>query len=232
MPKFAVVLAAAGRSSRFGTTYHKKPFVDLQGRPVWVRALEPFANHPDVVQLLLVLSPDDQDWFKEQFRPFLAQRPIELVAGGHERADSVQNALSRVRHDVDFVAVHDAARPLVTRALIDAVFEAALQTGAAIPACPISSTIKRVHNGAIVETVSRDNLWGAQTPQVFDRQILLQAYAGRNNFAATDEAQLVERTGHAVAIVECSALNLKITTQTDLLLAEALLEVMPNHSSF
>jgi len=232
MPKFAVILAAAGRSSRFGTSHHKKPFVDLQGRPVWVRALEPFANHPDVVQSLVVVSPDDRDWFKEQFHSFLTQMHVELVAGGQERADSVQNALIHAREDVDFIAVHDAARPLITRTLIDAVFESALQTGAAIPACPISSTIKRVHNGAIRETVSRENLWGAQTPQVFDRQILLQAYAKRGSFVATDEAQLVERTGHAVAIVECSALNLKITTQTDLLLAEALLGVMPNHSTF
>lgn len=224
MPAFAVILAAAGKSVRFGDAQRKKPFIELKGRPVWVRAIEPLTNHPNVVQSLVVVSPDDLDWFKEKFRPNLAFMNVDIVAGGTERADSVQNALAHVRADVDFVAVHDAARPLLTKQWIDAVFAAAIKSGAAIPASPISNTIKRVHRGSIVETVPREHLWGAQTPQVFNRKLLVEAYARRDGFAATDEAQLVERIGHPVSVVECSPFNIKITTQEDFRLAEALLE--------
>jgi 2-C-methyl-D-erythritol 4-phosphate cytidylyltransferase len=227
MPQFAVILAAAGRSSRFNDSHRKKPFVELRNRPVWVRALEPFTNHPDVVQVLVVVSPEDLDWFKEKFRANLAFMNVELVAGGAERADSVQNALRRVRDDVDFVAVHDAARPLIVKAWIEAIFQAAMKSGAAIPAVPISSTLKRGREGLIVETVSRDHLWAAQTPQVFDRRLLMEAFEKRDGFPATDEAQLVERIGHAVTLVETSPLNIKITTQEDFRMAEALLDVLP-----
>lgn len=227
MPKFAVILPAAGRSTRFGEPRRKKPFVELQGRPVWVRAAELFANRDDVVQTLIVVAPDDIDFFKEKFQANLAFMAVEIVAGGKERADSVRNALARVRADVDFVAVHDAARPLLVKKWIDTLFVAAEDHGAAIPAAPISSTIKRVDNGRISETVPRRNLWAAQTPQVFRRQLLLDAYAKWDGSEATDEAQLVEQLGHPVAVVEGSPMNIKITTQEDFKMAEALLSALP-----
>jgi 2-C-methyl-D-erythritol 4-phosphate cytidylyltransferase len=230
MPKFAVILPAAGRSSRFGESRRKKPFIELKGRPVWVRALEPFISHDDVVQAVVVVSPDDREWFEEKFRPNLAFMNITLVEGGGTRADSVQNGLARVQADVDFVAVHDAARPLIVKKWVDAVFEAAARTGAAIPACRIPSTVKRVADGTIVETVPREDLWAAQTPQVFARQLLLDAFAQRGDFVPTDEAQLVERLGQPVSIVECSPVNLKITTQEDFRMAEVLLEALPKES--
>jgi len=231
MPKFAVILAAAGNSTRFGNARRKKPFIELKGRPVWVRAIEPFLAHPDVVQSLVVVSPSEIDWFKEQFRANLAFMNLEVVPGGKERTDSVRNGLERVLPDVDFVAVHDAARPLITRQWIDAVFEAASASGAAIPAVPISSTIKRVQGKTILETVPRDQLWSAQTPQVIARQTLLEAYAQRSGPIATDEAQLVEQLGKTVTIVETSPVNLKITTQTDFRMAEALLSILPKEKN-
>jgi len=232
LPKFAVILAAAGKSTRFGNPQRKKPFIELKGRPVWVRALEPFTKRPDVAQRIVVVSPDDMDWFKEKFRPNLAFMAVELVAGGRERADSVQNALAHVSEEIDYVAIHDAARPLVSSQCIEAVFAAAIDKGAAIPASPISSTIKRVENGMILETVPREQLWGAQTPQVFQRQLLLQAYAQRNNFVATDEAQLVERLGQPVSVVESSPINMKITTQDDFRMAEVLIDKLPASTPF
>ncbi len=227
MASFAVILAAAGKSSRFGKSNRKKPFLELKGRPIWVRALEPFIARDDVQQVLISIAPDDLDWFKDQFRANLAFMNVELVAGGAERADSVQNALSRVRNDIDFVAVHDAARPLLTKADVNKVFSAAEKHGAAIPACPVVSTLKRVQGGNIVETVPRADLWQAQTPQTFRRELLLRAYAQRKGFQATDEAQLVERLGEPVHIVECPAMNLKITTQEDFRMAEVLLDAIP-----
>ena len=193
----------------------KKPFQELNGRAVWWRALEPFVSRPDVVQRIIALSPEDLDWFREEYRENLAGLNLELIEGGRERADTVQRALSRVRADVDFIAVHDAARPLLTTECIDAVFRAAAHTGAAIPATPVSSTLKRVTpDGHLVQTVPREGLWAAQTPQVFRRQLLLDAYAQRGDFQPTDEAQLVERLGHPISVVECSPMNLKITIES------------------
>ena len=227
MPKFAVILPAAGKSSRFANQ-RKKVFIELKGRPVWVRTVEQFVNRDDVVQTILVVSPDDLECFKDKFRANLAFMDLEIVVGGAERADSVKNALARVRSDVDFVAVHDAARPLIVKEWIDNIFKAAAQHDAAILATPVTSTLKRADKDQCIEsTVSRTNLWAAQTPQVFRRQLLLDAYAKQGNLQPTDEAQLVEQLGHPIKIVPGSALNMKITTPEDFRIAEHLLDALP-----
>jgi 2-C-methyl-D-erythritol 4-phosphate cytidylyltransferase len=138
------------------------------------------------------------------------------------------NALARVRADIDFVAVHDAARPLIVKEWITKVFQAAEQHGAAMLATPITSTLKKVGaDNVIVETVPRNNLWAAQTPQVFRRQLLMEAYAKRGTLQPTDEAQLVEQIGHPIHVVEGSPLNIKITSQDDFRMAEHLLDALP-----
>ena len=236
MSRFAVILPAAGQSTRFSAQHRKKPFVELKGRPVWVRTAEHFVNRQDVAQTIIVVSPDDLDWFKEKFHPNLAFMEIEIVTGGKERADSVQNALAQIKPDVDFVAVHDAARPLLTAKWIDAVFKEAEKSGAAIPGIPITSTLKRVKSNSgghlIKETVSREELWQAQTPQVFRRELLIEAYAKRGKKNATDEASLIEQLGHPVAVVLGSAMNIKITTPEDFRIAEALVDALPKDDFF
>ena len=228
MAKFAVILPAAGRSTRFAANKRKKPFIELKGRAVWLRTVEHFVNREDVVQTVIAVAPDDLEWFKEKFRPNLAFMNIDIVAGGAERADTVQNALTHVRPDAEFVAVHDAARPLLAKEWIDRVFAAAEKSGAAILGVRVTSTLKRVaQDGMIQETVSREGLWEAQTPQVFRRQLLLDAYAQRGKLNATDEARLVEEFGHKVTVVEGSPMNLKITTGEDFKMAEALLDALP-----
>lgn len=233
MSKFAVIVAAAGSSSRFGSTSTRenKVFVELKGRAVWLRSVEAFINRDDVVQTIAVISPADMGWFKEKFAANLAFLNLELVEGGAERAVSVQNALEKVQSDVDFVAVHDAARPLITKPSIDAVFAAAKEVGAAVLTTPISSTVKRVDDNTIVETVDRASLYAAQTPQVFRRSLLLEAYAQRDGQTATDESSLVEQLGHPVRAVVGSPLNIKITTQEDLRMAAALLDVLPRENA-
>lgn len=236
MASFAVILAAAGKSSRFqskgatllGSGPQKKPFMDLKGRAVWVRSAEIFSNREDVKQLIISVAPDDIDWFKQKFRPNLAFMEIEIVPGGAERADSVQNALARVKPDIDYVAIHDAARPLITDKWVGELFAAAEKHQAVIPAVRVSSTLKRAgKDRQIQETVDRTDLWAAQTPQVFQRQLLLDAYARRGDFQPTDEAQLVEHLGEPVTIVEGSPLNQKITTAADFRMAEALVNALP-----
>lgn len=228
MAGFAVILPAAGKSTRFQMQKRKKTFIDLKGRAVWLRAAELFVNRDDVVQTLVVVSPEDLDWFKEKFAPNLAFMNVEIVPGGAERADSVRNALARVRHEAEFVAVHDAARPLLVAEWIDRVFRAAEKSGAAILATPVTSTLKRARaDQTIEETVSRAGLWAAQTPQVFRRELLLEAYARQGTLQPTDEAQLVEQLGVPIALVEGSPLNFKITTNDDFRLAEVALDALP-----
>ena len=228
MAKFAVILPAAGKSTRFSAQKRKKPFVELKERPIWVRAAEQFVNREDVVQTLIAVSPEDEEWFKEKFRPNLAFMNVDIVVGGAERADTVQNALARVRPEADFVAVHDAARPLIVKEWIDRVFQAAEKSGAAILATRVAGTLKRVRDDlSIHETVSRTALWEAQTPQVFRRQLLLDAYAKRGNLNATDEAQLVENLGQIVTVVEGSPMNFKITTNDDFRMAESVVNALP-----
>jgi len=232
MPKFSVILPAAGKSSRFGKSRAKKVFTPLKERAVWLRAAEHFADREDVAQTIVVISPEDEEYFREKFRPNLAFMDVEVVTGGAERADSVENGLACVKSEIEFVAVHDAARPLLAKRWIDDVFAKAAETGAAILAHKVAATLKRVdEQQCITETVSREHLWEAQTPQVFRKSLLQKAYAQRDEMMATDEAQLVEQTGQRVSIVPCSAMNLKITTQDDMKMAEQLLAVVPKEKT-
>ena len=245
MATFAVILPAAGKATRFQAgagpalslwdrPADNKVFASLLDKPVWQWSLSPFLKRDDVVQRIVVVHPDMLDWFKEKFGPMLMVQEIEVVAGGAERADSVLSGLNRVRPEVEFVAVHDAARPVLDAKSIDRVFAKAVETGAAILAQPINATLKRVEpgqsstgEGRIIETVPRDRLWGAQTPQVFRADLLRKAYqksAGRA--AATDEAQLVEQSGTPVHVVAGSPLNIKITLREDLEFAKFALESM------
>jgi 2-C-methyl-D-erythritol 4-phosphate cytidylyltransferase len=225
---FAVILPAAGRSSRFRDKYYKKPFVPLANRAVWLHSAEKFLNRDDVKQVIIVISPEDREEFDAKFSANVMILGVQVVEGGTERADSVMNALARVKPEIDFVCVHDAARPCIADEWITKVFQAAEKSGAAIVATPINGTIKRVKSDhTIQETVPREGLWEAQTPQVFRRQLLIDAYARRGNFVATDESSLVERLGHSVTVVPGSPINLKITTQEDLRLAEHSLKALP-----
>jgi len=226
--KFAVIVPAAGRSSRFRDKHYKKPFATLSGRAVWLHSAERFLNRDDVVQLILVIAREDRDDFHFKFASNVAVMGIEVVEGGAERADSVEAALAKVKPEADFVCVHDAARPCLVDEWIDKIFAAAEHSGAAIFAIPVAGTLKRVDKEhRIEETVSRGGLWEAQTPQVFRRELLVEAYAQREGFAATDDAQLVERLGRPVTVVPGSPVNLKITTREDLRLAEQALKALP-----
>jgi 2-C-methyl-D-erythritol 4-phosphate cytidylyltransferase len=228
MPRFGVILAAAGQSSRFQDANYKKPFAPLAGRPVWLHAAEKFIDRDDVKQVVVVVSPDDRQAFVEKFGANLAFMGITLAEGGATRAESVRNGLEKLDAEIDMVAIHDAARPCLAAAWIDRVFAAGVRTGAAILAIPVVGTLKRVGpDHLITETVDRTGLWEAQTPQVFSREILVRAYAAARDGAATDEAALVERIGQPVTVVPGSPINLKITSREDLRLAEQALKALP-----
>lgn len=228
MATYAIILPAAGASSRFRDPAYKKPFAPLGGRAVWLHSAHRFMQRDDVKQLVVTISAEDREYFEMKFTSDVAILGIDVTEGGRERADSVQRGLAKVREEIDFVCVHDAARPCLSDLWIDAVFAQAKKTGAAILAVPLTETIKRVEkNKTIAETVARDHLYTAQTPQVFRRDWLVEAYTQRGSKPVTDDAQLVEQAGHPVAVVEGSPLNVKITTKDDLRLAEQIMKVLP-----
>jgi 2-C-methyl-D-erythritol 4-phosphate cytidylyltransferase len=230
MSKFAVILLAAGQSRRFKDNHYKKPFVPLANRAVWLHSAERFVNRPDVSQVILAISPEDREDFQMKFASNVMILGIDVVEGGRERSDSVEAALKKVKPEIDFIAVHDAARPCLADIWIDELFAKAEKTGAAILARPVDATLKRSSGDkkTISETLDRRDTWEAQTPQVFAREMLLDAYAARGDFKPTDDAQMVEHHGKAkISLVRCSRMNFKITTREDLRLAEATLKVLP-----
>jgi 2-C-methyl-D-erythritol 4-phosphate cytidylyltransferase len=227
----AAIVPAAGSGQRFGAERNKL-FATLAGKPVWFHAASRLAAQSLVGRIVMAISEQDRELFSGEFAALLSQLRIELVSGGATRCDSVKAALDTLAGDdsVRLVAVHDAARPLVSAADLAAVFAVAWQTGAAILATPVSGTLKRsLTDGLDCQTVDRRDLWIALTPQVFRIDVLARAYARHHGCPATDDAQLVERLGHGVALVRGSADNLKITYREDLLVAEAILARRSNH---
>lgn len=224
MRNFGVILPAAGRSTRFGDPRQKKVYAQLAGKPVWLHSAERFAARDDVDQLIVVISPEDEESFRADYAAEIERLHLSIALGGAERSDSIANALALLDEDIEMVAVHDAARPCVSDKLIDDVFAAAIEHGAAMLATPVAGTLKRVfEDRTIQETVSRAGIWEAQTPQVFRRDWFAAAYETRSAEPATDDAQLLERIGRRVAVVPGSQLNRKITTQEDLVIAAATL---------
>ncbi len=230
MAKFSVIIPAAGKSERFGAQ-GKKTFAKLDGRAVFLRTLEHFVNRDDVCQTILVINPEDREDVKQKFGANLAFMGVKLTDGGPRRCDTVALALKEVADEADYVAVHDAARPCVTTEMIDAVFAEATKSGAAILACPLSGTIKRVSEAGVIEgTLDRTELFEAQTPQVFKKALLTEACEkiGEAGDSITDDAQMVELTGHPVAVVRSDSTNLKITTKADLALAASIIKTRPS----
>lgn len=226
--KVSVILPAAGTSSRFDNR-EKKQFVELDGRTVWQRTVELFCTREDVCQILMVINPDDNEMVRRRFAANLAFMNVQLVDGGKERCISVENALGKVCAEATHVAIHDAVRPCATPQQIDSVFQAALMHGAAILATPLVHTLKKEKGGgAIAETLPRNGLWLAQTPQVFAKEVIREAYRNRKEeFFPTDDSQMVETIGQSVQLVPCGLENLKITTADDLRLADCILKSRP-----
>src|SRR5688572_26673073 len=202
MARFAVILPAAGKSTRCRDK-EKKPFANIDGRAVWLRTAELFVTRPDVAQTIIVINPEDEELFRRRYTANLAFMNIRIVQGGAERFESVANALALLEPEVDFVAVHDAVRPCITEEQVSAVFAKAQQAGAALLAVPVADTVKQVDGTRVKATVPRQGLWLAQTPQAFRRDWLEEAYAKRAQLGQgiTDDAQLVEAAGHPVHVV-------------------------------
>jgi 2-C-methyl-D-erythritol 4-phosphate cytidylyltransferase len=219
--RVSVILLAAGLGRRMGGK-RPKAFLTLGGKPLYLHSLETFRSVREVRQIVLVV-PKGVRIPGGVEGPALSELDIvRRVEGGLRRQDSVQNGLREVDPASDVVLIHDAARPFVTPDLARKVIRGALEHGGAVPGLPVRDTLKkRGEEGLIQATLDRNSLWSVQTPQGFRKGILEAAYAsGHGVEDATDDAQVVERAGGAVAIVEGNAENFKITSKSDLSLAE------------
>ncbi len=229
--KVIVIIPAAGLGTRMaGPAIGKAPakqFTELHGVPVLIHTLRKFADAPGVSEIVIALRKQEADNFAPRLDKERFKKPVRIVEGGEHRQESVSNALGAISAGPDdLVLVHDAVRPFVDAEIIDNVIEATVKHGAAIAAVPAVDTIKQVDrtaDGALVNaTIPREHIVLVQTPQGFRFSVLKQAFdeAARDGFVGTDEASVVERMGHPVAVVMGSPRNIKITTPADLELAE------------
>jgi 2-C-methyl-D-erythritol 4-phosphate cytidylyltransferase len=219
-----VVIPAGGSGSRLGTRTPKQ-FLSLGGTPILALTLRHFTRHPGTGQVAVAAPPPLVERTARMLARHARGRRLTVIAGGTERQESVRNALDAIADHARIVLVHDAVRPFIDRALIDAVVAAARDAGAAICALPIAETLKRVRDGLVEETVDRAGLWAVQTPQAFDAALLREAHdkARRDGVTGTDDAMLVERLGHRVRVVPGRPGNVKITTPDDLRRARGIL---------
>jgi 2-C-methyl-D-erythritol 4-phosphate cytidylyltransferase len=240
--KVIVIIPAAGLGTRMTSapvlkgkkTAATKQFTELGGVPILIRTLRQFASSPEVDEIHVALRSTEIEGFRarlEKETKDIQQKSIHLVEGGDHRQHSVANALNLISAaDDDIVLVHDAVRPFVTEEIIHEVIRAAQKYGAAIAGLPAVDTVKQVERTAdgalITTTLPRERVVLAQTPQGFRYNVLKKAFdeAATDGFVGTDEASLVERSGHAVAVVMGSPRNIKITAPADMELAEFFLK--------
>lgn len=219
----SAIIAAGGRGQRFGGPVPKQ-MLSIGGQSVLERSVAIFLAHPEIDELVVALPPE----FVAAPPPYLqaTAKPVRVVAGGARRQDSVENAFNAIDEASELVVIHDAARPFASASLISRTIAAAAETGAALAAMPARDTVK-LATGAqpplVSETIPRDTVYLAQTPQAFTRRVLREALAlGQSGPDATDEAALAERAGHPVRLVDGEQANIKLTTPEDLPVVDAL----------
>ena len=227
--KIAVIIAAAGSGNRMGSGIPKQ-YMEMLGKPVLTMAVEAFEKNAYTDEIYLVVNRDYTDFCREEYLGAKdgkngRSKVKQIVPGGAQRQDSVYAALSVIPEDVDFVLVHDGARPFVTDETIAALIEDTVKHGASVAAVPVKDTIKSADDGVFSETLDRSRLYSIQTPQGFGRKLLKLAYdrAFAENFYGTDDAVLVEKMGEKVYLVKGDYHNIKITTKEDIILGEAIL---------
>ena len=222
VPVLTAIIVAGGSSRRMG---FDKTFALLDGKPIIAHSVATFESADCVTDIIIVGREDRLDEIRDAIGGPSSRR-LTIIPGGVHRQDSVAEGLKKISTSTEFVAVHDAARPLLTPAEIERVYAAAREHGAAALASPVADTLKRAdENYVVCGSVGRERLYAMQTPQIFARQLLLDAYAqvASNNLAITDEVSAIEALGRKVVLVANQEFNFKITYPPDLALAELVL---------
>src|SRR6202043_840062 len=223
MSMLTAIIVGAGSSQRMG---FDKLFETIAGKPVLAHSIAAFENAKSVSQIIVVAREDRHGEIEKLVRDQNWKKVGSIVTGGEHRQDSVRAGLEQLSEDARHVAVHDAARPLVTAEQIERVYQACREQGAAALADPITDTLKRADVDLVVsESVDRHQLFAMQTPQIFVRELLIEAYesVAAKNILVTDEVSAVEYLGRKVVLVPNDDFNFKITYLRDLLLAEFIL---------
>lgn len=218
-----VVAAGSGERLKAGVA---KPFVMLRGRPLIIHTLAVLQDCALIQSIIVAAHPDCLKKMTDVIHQAELHKVSVVVAGGATRSQSVKNTLAALDADTDVVLIHDGARPLITADFVEQMIMAAsFSDHAVIAAVPVKSTIKRANRDSrlVEETLDRRVLWDVQTPQIFEKRMLLKAYS-QDNIEATDDAALVERMGGAVKIFLGLEQNIKITTPYDLQIAEKIFE--------
>lgn len=225
------IILAAGRGWRFKSKI-PKPFVKINSKPIIIYSLLAFNRHPLIKDIIVVVGTKNKKDTINKIRQYHIDKIKRVVKGGRRRQDSVYQGLKAVDPCTNLVIIHDGVRPFIDKNTISLAIKEAKKCGAAIVAVPVKATIKKVtsHKLGVIrkffvrETIDRANLYEAQTPQVFKKDLLLEAYEKFGDTPVTDDAMLVEKLGAKVGIVLGSYNNIKITTFEDLLIAKALLK--------
>ena len=224
--RVAGVIPAAGSGVRMGG-HIAKPFLQLDGREILALTLDVFERCTVIDEVWVIVAATHLSACRQSIiERYGFSKVRDVVAGGASRQESVWRGLQRLDAAVDLVVVHDGVRPFVTELMLQETLDCAAQRGAAVAAVPLRDTLKRVsEEGEVEATVPRENLWRVQTPQAFQRHLLMAAYqrAWEQGLHATDDANLVESMGHPVQVISGLESNLKITTPEDLILSERLL---------
>ncbi|MEO6739879.1 MAG: 2-C-methyl-D-erythritol 4-phosphate cytidylyltransferase [Chthoniobacteraceae bacterium] len=222
----SAIIVAAGASRRMG---FDKIFAPLHGKPVLYWSIAGFQECPDIDEIIVVTRTEKVDEVKKLVASEKLTKVTAVVGGGAERHLSVWNGLRAIQAEgSQYVAIHDAARPLITPKLISACITLAKKNGSACCASPIPDTVKRAsHEMLVTDDVERRNLWAMQTPQVFSSALIMQAYASvmARNELVTDEVSAIQRIGKRVALLENDDYNFKITFPRDLPLAEQVIDI-------
>ncbi|MEP1151547.1 MAG: 2-C-methyl-D-erythritol 4-phosphate cytidylyltransferase [Balneola sp.] len=227
MEKKAVIIPAAGSGTRMGSDI-PKPFIKISGKSILQRSIECFLDIDELSQVVVATSDEYFDDCHSIFSSFDAPGiSFDVIKGGKERQHSIWNALQIIQPNVSLVAIHDAVRPFVNSDRIKECFDVAQRFGGAVLGVPVKDTIKKIDEDSFIkETPSRSSLWQAQTPQVFKKDLIIEAYrtALKENFLGTDDASLVERMDKPVKMVGSNRENFKITYPIDLEIAKLIIE--------
>ena len=217
--KVSAIIPAAGSGERFG---EEKQFKLLSGRPLFFHTLKLFLQSDYIDEIIVAVPSANVDSTHRDVLSMSAGKPVKVVAGGTRRQDSVKNGIDVSDSDSTLVCVHDAARPFVTEDLIQRSISACEFADGAVVGIPSKDTVKFSENGLVKETLDREKIWLAQTPQCFHKNKLLQAlyYAKTENLTGTDESALMEAMGFSIKLVEGDSNNFKITTKDDWIRAE------------
>ncbi|MBR4284264.1 MAG: 2-C-methyl-D-erythritol 4-phosphate cytidylyltransferase [Anaerotignum sp.] len=225
-PICTAVIVAAGKGRRMGTEVSKQ-FLPLGGKEILAHSVEKFEKADNIRNIVLVTGEDSLQDVRDMAQEYGWKKITSVVAGGKERQDSVWNGLQAVSSDTEIVLIHDGVRPFVTEGILNHSIETAVEMGGCVAGVPAKDTIKVCNNENIaIATPDRSTLWQVQTPQTFQKELIIQAYqkAKAEGFVGTDDASLAEYSGCPVKVIMGSYRNIKITTKEDLLIGEAFLK--------